>query len=164
MKKERVIPKKNYLYLILMILSVVLITVFIFDLNDKIMNKKLESSYFKGYINEVSLNEISDVLVEPSSELFVLVTKTNDNEVYRFESDLKKIIKKYDIRDNFIYIDFTNKENSLGELNKIFGSDVKDIPAIIYIKNGIFVKAIEGSQGILNSGEFEKLLDEYEVK
>ena len=35
MKKERVVPKKNYLYLLLMIVGVVVLTLFIFNLNNK---------------------------------------------------------------------------------------------------------------------------------
>ena len=164
MKNERVVPKINYLYLILMIISIVLITFFIFGINDKVQNKKLETSYLEGYINEVSISELLNVLSEPSSELFILVTKTNDESVYKFETELKKIIKKYDLRDNFIYIDSSNNETAVNRINNILNSDIKTIPAIIYIKNGEFVKNIDSSVNILNGGDFEKLLDEYEVK
>ena len=164
MKNERVVPKINYLYLILMIISIVLITFFIFGINDKVQNKKLETSYLEGYINEVSFSELLNVLSEPSSELFILVTKTNDESVYKFETELKKIIKKYDLRDNFIYIDSSNNETVVNRINNILNSDIKTIPAIIYIKNGEFVKNIDSSVNILNGGDFEKLLDEYEVK
>ena len=164
MKNERVVPKINYLYLVLMIISIVLITFFIFGINDKVQNKKLETSYLEGYINEVSFSELLNVLSEPSSELFILVTKTNDESVYKFETELKKIIKKYDLRDNFIYIDSSNNETVVNRINNILNSDIKTIPAIIYIKNGEFVKNIDSSVNILNGGDFEKLLDEYEVK
>ena len=40
MKKERVVPKKNYLYLLLMIVGVVVLTLFIFNLNNKYQNRK----------------------------------------------------------------------------------------------------------------------------
>ena len=48
--------------------------------------------------------------------------------------------------------------------NKKFKSNIKSVPAIIYIKNGEFVKNIDSSEHMLNVGDFEKLLDEYEVK
>ena len=164
MKKERVVPKKNYIYLFIMLLFVVIITFMIFGINDKYQNKKLESSYLDGYINQVNLNEISNVLSEASSELFILVTKTNNEDIYQFESDLKKVINKYDLRDNFIFIDYTDSENKLNILNETLGSDVNSIPAIIYLKNGEFIKSIDSRDNMLNSGDFEKLLDEYEVK
>ena len=163
MKKERVVPKKNYIYLFIMILFVVVITFIIFGINDKYQNRKLETSYLDGYVNQINLNEISNVLTEPSSELFILVTETNNEDIYKFESDLKKIIKKYDLRDNFIYIDYTDSKNKLNVLNETLGSDIKSIPAIIYLKNGEFIKSIDSSENLLNASEFEKLLDEYEV-
>ena len=160
MKKERVIPKKNYFYLIIMILVVVFLTLFIFNMNDKIQNKKLENSYLNGYVNEIGINEVNNVLSEPSSDLFILITKVNDEKVYKFESDLKKVIKKYDLRDNFIYM----VNNDIVDINKKFGSDIKAIPAIIYLKNGEFIKSIDSKDNLLSSGDFQKLIDEYEVK
>ena len=158
MKKERVVPKKNYLYLLIMILCVVLVTFFIFGIGDKIKNRKLETSYLNGYISEVNINEIDSVLTEPNNELFIIITKTNDNKIYKIERDVKKIIKKKNLRDSFIYIDYT--DGDIKKLNEVFNSDIKTIPAIIYFKNGEFVKSVDN----INGGEVEKLLEEYEVE
>ena len=92
----------------------------------------------------------------------ILPTDSFDN-TYNFESDLKKIIKKKDLRDNFMFIDYTSN-NNYDIINKKFKSNIKSVPAIIYIKNGEFVKSIDSSEHMLNVGDFEKLLDEYEVK
>ena len=159
MKKEKVIPKKNYLYLLLMFLIVICLTLFIFNMNYKIKNKKLENSYLNGYVSEININEVNNVLSESNSDLFILITKTNDEKVYKFESDLKKIIKKYDLRDSFIYI----VNDDIETVNKKFGSDIKKIPAIIYYNNGEYVKTIDSSNNLITSDDFQKLLDEYEV-
>lgn len=161
-KNDRVIPKKNYLYLGIMIVLVVLVTFFIFEVNKKYQERKLESSYLSGYVSEVNVSDLNNILTEPSSELFILVTKTGNEDIYTFETDLKKVIKNRDLRDNFIYIDYTDKED-FKELNDVMGSDIKTIPAIVYYKDGVYVKTIDSSTNILNSGDFEKLLDEYEV-
>ena len=163
-KKDRVVPKKNYLYLLLMIVLVVVITFSITNINKKYQERSLEQSYFDGYINEISTNELNTILTEPSSEQFILITKTNNEEVFDFEVELKKIIKRKDLRDNFIYLDYTNKENELNELNNILNANIKNIPAIIYIKNGELMKIIESEKDILRAEEFDKLLDEYEVE
>lgn len=163
MEKERVVPKKNYFYLLLMIIGVVVITFIIFGINAKYQNKKLENSYLSGYINQIKVEEIDNILTEPNSDMFVLITKTDDDNTYNFESDLKKIIKKKDLRDNFMFIDYTSN-NNYDIINKKFKSNIKSVPAIIYIKNGEFVKSIDSSEHMLNVGDFEKLLDEYEVK
>lgn len=162
MKKERVVPKKNYFYLLLMIVGVVILTFIIFDMSNKIQNRKLEYSYLSGYINQVKIEEIDSVLTEPNSDMFILITKIGDEKIYNFESDLKKVIKKKDLRDNFIFVEYDS--NDYDVINKKFKSDIKSIPAIIYIKNGEFIKNIDSSDHLLNVGDFEKLLDEYEVK
>lgn len=160
-KNYREVPKKNYIILLLMICFIVFITFFIFDINKKYQSRKLESSYLSGYISEVNVGDLNNILTEPSSELFIFVTKTRDEAVYNFEMDLKKVIKNRDLRDNFMYLDYT--DGDLGELNEVLGSEVSTIPAIIYFKNGEYVKSIDSSMSMLNSGDFEKLLDEYEV-
>lgn len=163
-KNERVVPKKNYLYLLLMIVLVIFVTFFIFEMNEKYQERKLETSYLSGYVSEVNVSDLNNILTEPSSELFILVTKTGSEEVYKLENNLKKVINNHDLRDNFIYIDYTDKEDNIKELNEIVGGDINKIPAIVYYKNGEYVKTIDSSSVLLDSGEFEKLLDEYEVE
>ncbi len=161
-KNERVVPIKNYIYLLIMIIVVVSLTFLIFNINKNYQTEKLETSYLANYLTVVKTEELSNILSEPSSELFIFVTKTNDENIFNLETDLKKVIKKHDLRDNFILLDYTNESN-VEELNKILKSDIETIPAIIYIKNGEFIKSIDSKESLLKSSDFEKMLDEYEV-
>ena len=162
-KQERVVPKKNYFLLALLMIMVVVVTFLIFDINNKYQDSKLKESYLNGYLNEVTENEIDNVMTETTTEFFVLITETGNEEIYKFETQLKKIIKKYDLRDNFIFIDYSEKDN-LDSLNKKFNSNIKSIPAIIYFKDGQYVKNIDSSEGILKAEDFDKLLEEYEIE
>ena len=161
-KNERVVPIKNYIYLLIMIIVVVSLTFLIFNINKNYQTEKLETSYLANYLTVVKTEELSNILSEPRSELFIFVTKTNDENIFNLEKDLKKIIKKHDLRDNFILLDYTDESN-VEELNKILKSDIETIPAIIYIKNGEFIKSIDSKESLLKSSDFEKMLDEYEV-
>ena len=105
---------------------VVIITFIIFGINDKYQNKKLESSYLSGYVNQIRVEEIDNILTEPNSDMFVLITKTGDDNVYNFENALKKIIKKKDLRDNFIFIDYSDNDN-YDVINKKFKSNIKSV-------------------------------------
>ena len=161
---KRVVPKKNYLYLLIMILLVVFITFGIVRIGKYYEEKKLEESYLDGYISQVTLDDVENILTEASSEMFIFVTEVNNESVYNVEKDIKKVIKNRDIRDNIMFIDYTDNKSNLNDLNKILNSNIKSIPAIIYYKNGNFVTNIDSSNGLLNAGEFEKLLDSYEVE
>lgn len=161
-KNVRVVPKKNYYILTLLIFMVVVVTFLIFDISDKYQDSKLDTNYLSGYLNEVNEEEIDNVMSETTTDFFVLITKSGDEEVYKFETQLKKIIKKYDLRDNFIFINYT-ENTDLDSLNNKFKSDIKSIPAILYFKNGEFVKSIDSSEDMLKSSDFDKLLEEYEI-
>ena len=161
---KRVVPKKNYLYLLIMLLIVVFVTFGIVKIGKYYDEKKLERSFFDGYISEVTLEDMKNILTEPSSEMFIIVTKVNNEDIYNNEKEIKKVIKKRDIRDNIMFIDYTNNKNNLSDLNKVLKSNIKSIPAIIYYKNGNFVTSIDSSNGLVNAFEFEKLLDSYEVE
>lgn len=159
---KRVVPKKNYLYLLIMIIMVIFVTFSIVNIGNYYSNKKLEKSYFDGYINQVSLKDLKNVLTEPSSELFILITEVNNEKVYDVEKDIKQVIKNRDIRDNVIYMDYTDKD--ISKLNKEFNSNIRSIPAIMYFRNGKFVTSIDSYNNLLSAGDFEQLLDSYEVE
>ena len=106
---------------------------------------------------------MKNVLTEPSSEMFIIITKVNNQNIFNQEKEIKKVIKRRDLRDNVMFINYTNK-NDLNELNKVLGSNIKTIPAILYYKNGEFITSIDSTNGLINAGEFEKLLDSYEVE
>jgi len=161
---KRVVPKKNYLYLLIMLLIVVFVTFGIVKISKYYDEKKLEKSYFDGYISEVTLEDMRNILTEPSSEMFIIVTEVNNENIYNIEKDIKKVIKRRDIRDNVMFINYTDNKKDLNELNKVLGSDIKNIPAIVYYKNGQVVTSIDSTNGLINAGEFEKLLDSYEVE
>ncbi len=159
---KREVPKKNYFILLLMIIMVVIVTFTIFSLNNKYNSKKLEHSYLNEKVTEVNLDEVKNLLQEPSSELFIYITKVGDEDIYKLETKLNKLIKKYNLRDNFLYMNADT--NNIEEINKLFGSDIKVVPAILYIRNGIYEKGIDSENDLLSQADFEKLLDEYEVE
>ena len=161
---KRVVPKKNYLYLLIMLLMVVVVTFSIVKISKYYDEKKLEKSYFEGYISQVSLDDMKNILTEASSEMFIIVTEVNNEDIYNVEKEIKKVIKSRDIRDNMMFIDYTENKNNINELNTVLGSNIKTIPAIVYYKNGIIVTSIDSTNGLINAGEFEKLLDSYEVE
>lgn len=161
MKKN--IPKKNYFILIFIIVLVVIISLIIFKSSGLYNQNKLKRSYLYNYVNEVNINDIKNILTEPSSELFILVTETNNDDVYKLEKNIKKIIKKYDLRDNFIYIDYTDNED-FSKLNDALGTKIEKIPALLYYKNGELSEVVDSKETLFNEGDLQKIIDAYEVE
>ena len=102
-------------------------------------------------------------------EYFVYVSYTGSEEIYNMEKDLKKVINKYELNDQFYYLNLTtikDKENYIDDLNKSLNLEqkVKQVPTIIYVKEGKVVDIIDRSDNnMMNVGDFQKLLDIYYV-
>ena len=53
---KRVVPKKNYFYLIIMLIMVVIVTFSIVNISKNYQERKLEKSYLYQYVNEVTVD------------------------------------------------------------------------------------------------------------
>ena len=118
---------------------------------------KHQEKYLNSYLitsNTVSqemtdINEISSVLSETGNYYFVYISYTKDEKIYEFEKDLKPIIDKYDLHNNFYYINVTDikdkNKNYLKDISKelnIKENELKKVPVILYFNDGELVKDI----------------------
>ena len=165
---ERVVPKKNYYILLLMILSVVIITFSIVSIVNVIKNDKITSGYINKYVSEIQYDEIDTYLVEPASNTFIYITYTGNDSVYKMEKDLKKIINNYELESNFIYVNVTEEmddNNFINNLNENLSitDKISKLPVILYYKDGVLTDKVEGKENIFKVADFQKLLDNYEI-
>ena len=162
------IPKKNYLIMIVMIIVVVFFTFLIFSIIGSIKNKKINSGYINKYVSELQYSELDTYLVEPANNTFIYLTYTGNEDIYNLETKLKKLINSYELESNFIYVDLTDEINNndyINEINNKVKSDkkIKALPVILYYKDGVLIDIVEGNDGIFNVGDFQQLLDKYEI-
>ena len=166
--KERVVPKKNYYILFLMIIAIIVITFSIVSIVNDVRNKKINTGYINKYVSQLQYDELENYLIEPASNTFIYLTYTGDDGVYNLETKLKKIINNYELQSNFIYVDVTEemvKDDFYEKLNNTIGKDekVKNVPVILYYKDGILVDSVQSDKGVFNVADFQKLLDNYEI-
>ena len=176
-KKKNSISSKNYIIVILISVVAILLTIYAFSWYNIFKEKKYSESYLIK-TNTISLEvndltEIENTFTEAPTEYFVYIGYKNDENVYKLEKDLKKIIDKNNLNDNFYYIDITdlkNEDNYLEKLNNALGlseNKITRVPTIIYFKDGKVAKdAIITREDlqIMNAGDFEQLLEIYELK
>ncbi len=171
-KNERYIPTKNYIIAIGIVIAILLIAWYCFAWYKVYKEDKVSTSYLiKNNIvsNEIKdLNEIVDIFSEVPDEYFVYVSYTGDEDIFAMEKDLAKIIKKYDITDQFYYLNITSiKDNSdyIDEVNRALGlrdEKIIRIPTIIYYKDGEVVKdgiISRSDDKMMTASDFQKLLD-----
>ena len=165
-KSSTYFPYKNYLYLIMGIVIFLLLLWYAVSWIKVRNEEKLATSYLIK-TNTVSytiddLNEINSVLSESPSEYFIYISYTGNEDIYKLEKKLKKVIDNYNLKDEFYYIDVTKiKDNDslLNNLNKIFNTDkIVNIPCIIYYQNNEIKDIILDNKNIFDYNKFINLL------
>ncbi|MCM1052382.1 MAG: hypothetical protein NC483_00170 [Ruminococcus sp.] len=138
----------------------------------KWIDVKEQSKYIKSYLidtNTINLemtdiNEISSVLSETASDYYIYISYTKDKNIYEFEKKLKPLIDKYNLQNNFYYLNITDiKENDTKYKEKItkeLGIETKTLnklPVILYYQNGKIIRS-----NIHTINDFKELLESQE--
>ncbi len=176
-KNERLIPIKNYFIVGGVVIAIVLLTWYGLAWYKVSKEKDLQESYLmkeniiSKEINE--LDEIEDVFSEVSDEYFVYVSYSGDEDIYNMEKDLAKIIKKYDIAEDFYYLNVTDIKDEDKYIDKVNSAlklkDVKivSVPTIIYFKDGEVLKngiIVRNDNKMMTANDFKILLDKNKIE
>lgn len=169
-KKERVDIRK-YINYVLMMVAVILVAFVAVKLYDTYKGNKLSESSFARMAGTIQYDDIDNVMNEMSTDGFVLISYVKNEEVKKFEDDLKRSVINNELQNNFYYLNATElmlEENYISSLNDKF--DLKDrfqiqeLPAILYYREGKLMTTISSTKDkMLTSDEFDKLLDSYEI-
>ena len=167
-KEEKIIPKKNYLIVIIVSILVVIITLYVrsFYLNYQANN--MNTSIFESKsINQINIEDI-DYAVNETTDGILFVSYNGEGTINIMERRLYKEIEKNNLNDRILYLNITeNKELYLDVLrNKfpIFASNMKKAPMFLYIKNGECVEVIDSSSEMINYRTLNSLLSKYEIE
>ena len=165
---KREIPKKNYYILIIMLIGVAVLTLAISSIVNAVKNNNVSTGYINRYVSEISYSELDTYLVEPASNTFIYITYTGDEQIYKLEKNLKKIVNNYELATDFVYVNVTenmiedNFVNKLKEKLKI-SEKISKLPVILYYKDGILTDLVDSEENLFNVADFQKLLDNYEI-
>ena len=174
-EKKRKIPRKNYLLAIILIVATVAITTYIFQLYNLSQENKLSKSYLitsNAILHEIkSITELPEALSEAPSEYFLYISYTKDKDIYNLERDLVSIIKEYDFKDEFYYLNVTDikdQNDYINQINTALNLNVKitSVPTIIYIKDGAAPDGgvvTRDDKKVIDAGDFAKMLDILEI-
>lgn len=174
--KNKKIPSKNYLYALLILVGGILFVLYIFEWINVKTQEKLMTSYLisSNTINSrvEDLDSLNQILKETSSSYFVYLSYTGNEDIYKFEKELKRVIDNYDLSDNFYYVDLTKikdaNENYLNDVKqKLNVNTLEQVPAIIFVKDGKIENAnvLDGVNGtMLKVADVENLLDIYDYE
>lgn len=168
-KNNNFFSAKHYFFVFLGIAAILLLIWYIASWYKVKKEERLMTSYLVS-TNTVSLeideiSEIVQMLKELPSEYFIYISRTNDEEIYKLEKKLKKIINEYEIQDSFYYVNVTGESNVTTKLNDVFSTtEITNIPCILYFKDNVLEKVIVDKNGTFNPMHLSELLEKNEFE
>lgn len=165
-KGSRYIPRKNYVYALLIFVGIILLCWYILSWHDVKKQDRYSQSYLISTntlaLEITNIKEIPEVLKETPNEYFVLISYTGDKEIENLEKDLKKIIDNYGIKDATYYVNVTSHKEDTNLYNDLANSfktnRIKNIPCILYYINGNIEDVIISRKDLFEAKDFEELL------
>ena len=131
-KDSRKIPLKNYIYLLLIIITSIAILYYLYLWFVEYNNEQRKNSIMNEVMQVINVNELDTYLIENKNAV-IYISRTNDKDIRKYEKKLKKLIEKENITNKILYMDVTNQvsESKKYEVNN---QQVK-IPAFFFQSN-----------------------------
>ena len=137
MNKEelRVIPKKNYIILGIVILITLLLLYYFYMWVDAYNETKLNRPILDKYLEVINYNELEDYLIE-NPDTIIYVSVLENSEIRDFEKQFKNSLRKKEIDKDILYMDVTNIINDkiivkeMREKYMLNSSSIFDVPVL----------------------------------
>lgn len=98
---------KKIILLIIICLFTIGILFITLKLNEQRKKEILSTSSIDGYLTEIKYDEVQTHIVEQPNSI-IYISNSSDDVSRDFEKDFKKVIKKYNLENEIIYININN--------------------------------------------------------
>ena len=166
MKNEelRIIPKKNYIILGIIILVTLCLLYYFYMWFDAYNETKLGKPILSKYMEVINYNEIDNYIVEnPNTIIYVSILE--DENIRKFEKKVKNSYKNNDINAEILYLDMTKdimNNQILQEIDYKYSLNslsMKDVPCVIVIENGVLDTIYSIRDNDYNIDKFERFVN-----
>ncbi|MCH5167671.1 MAG: hypothetical protein J1F35_07280 [Erysipelotrichales bacterium] len=165
---KKTIPTRNYLILIGLIVLVICACFAFYNLYNIIEKNKINTSPLAN--KEVLYNDLKNTTTELDADTFLVISYTQDLDVYNNEKEIKKYLNRINLMNNIMYLnisEYMEDEEFIPDLNKTLKLNdnlkIEKFPALVYYREGIATYSIDSSDHLLNKLDFEQLVDMYEL-
>ena len=137
----RVVPKKNYLILGIILIVSFLLVYYLYMWVDVYNESKLNKPILDKYMEVINYNELDNYLVE-SPNAIIYVSVLENTEIRDFERKFKSILKKNQLEKEVLYMDITEElkkssiKNEMISKYTINNLSIVNVPVILVIDNG----------------------------
>ena len=129
---KRVIPKKNYIYLLLIIILSLMVIYYIYLWHKSYKESLLNSDILSEYLNVINYNEIEDYIVE-NKDAVIYVSILGNEEINKFEMSFRNTIRDNGLRNVLLYMNVNDYDKHI--IDRKFETD-KDYPYLVVYTGG----------------------------
>ena len=162
MKRE--IPIKNYIILIFILLATIVLVTYLYMLNEKKIDEKLNTPILNEYMQVINYNELNNYLIE-NEDAIMYTSILGNKKIKNFEMQLKNIIKRNEFKYTLLYLDLTSEIKNrkiVNEMDNIYVDKehkLSDIPSIMIYRNGKISSIYNIEKDNYNVKEVENYLE-----
>ena len=164
MTKERVIPKKNYVMVVILAIATCLILAY-FVRWYRLREEGLQpASVVTQAITEINYNEIDNYLLE-NPNVFIYVSNPQIEGTKVFEKQLRDYLKEEEFQHRMVYLDLSKmtKEEQLQFSQEWLELDQIVEPNMIVIENGEKKEQLYRTKTAITLENVKNLITHYEV-
>lgn len=162
---ERKIPRKNYIIYSIIVIITISLVMYLNEWYKAYKSNELTNSYISQYINEINYEEFENLTLE-NTNIIVYVGEKNSEKCIKLEKDLYKIIKKYSLKDETVFLNVTDIDNINKITNKYNIDNLKtnlNVPSIAIIKDSKITDILNSDENNeIKNDLIIQLLEEYE--
>lgn len=163
---ERIIPKKNYVILIVLFLFCMVFTIYCSKWYKELTTYYQTNTIVSEVITEMEYDSLSSYLLD-NHEALIYVTSSTDQTIKKFEKQFKKYIIENDLVNDIRYLDISKEENKniIKDIMNNYSSpslkNMKDIyiPNLLYFKDGKLVDLLYLKETKINKKDIENFID-----
>lgn len=166
-KKKNSVTTKNYFRIMVITILCVCFVTYLYNVYNNYLDEKNKNSYLSRVVGEVGYDELDSVLVETVDDYYLYFTYINKKDILELEEDLKEIIIKNNLENNFYIVNVSDKykeEDFYNNLNKklnIKTNKIEEVPSIVYFDNGKLSGIISSTKDkMLSANEFKTFISE----
>ena len=151
----REVPRKNYIYLFLILLGSLLLLLYIYTWYDAYNENKLNTSIMDKYLTVINYNELDNYIIENKNAI-IYVSILGNEDISKFEKKFKNLVSEHNLKNDILYLDISN-ENINVATNKLNIDD--EFPYLVVYTNGVITDTYSINDNKYSNAKIEKYLN-----
>ena len=111
-KNERNIPRKNYIYLLLVLIFSLMVMYYFYLWHKSYKESLLNTEVLNEYLDVINFNEIDDYIMENKNAI-IYVSVLGSEDINKFELKFINTIKENNLRNVILYMNVSDYDKSV---------------------------------------------------